>query len=1499
VESWAKLIRNKALLSDGLSAQINLEELVGCVVSKLESRLNKPGVFILASPGCSRGCLVTALIKRGLVDAVYAYVGFGSKVDDDVRGRVNEFRKIDELVGKLGGVNGRVAVVVRSTTDAVRLRDKLGNAEVIYLPKYYEDAAKEVPSEGYSNRSMKCFVKVAKEMFCRGAPEVALDRLEAARVRHEGLGEGISPSMLRKDLPSDVVKSIRELSPGKGDLKDVIRDFLKKAPIDVATQAVTAGLSFLLGVGAAVSLVGSLAGRFLESVVGRWRKNRDEVIGGFVRLLDKARKVRNYLCDERLCDERLEAVFDEVAYEWGLNIEEFTNTITSIASLTEGKPLTDEDIKKIDDKLKSIEEALEKIEEELKKVREMVGGLSVGVEVFFINDFEDGLVYPTVKLVGGELMVLGEYGYHEVVRTGFFSTLMNEVKQRLGAGSLVVLTGPKGVGKSTLATVTIWNLLRSGEVGMVQRIRELPDGEVVERFRSFIEKFLDEDWKYFGNLIILYDPTGVYGQITGVEAPSKLETTVRNALEAVRRAIENVKSIPGREPSARVGVLLILPTDLYNALSNDTKGKLESYRLDALLNDTEFLAKLIMEYTRTSDKPSGCKISDEELSKLAGKVAGFDSGHALIARLIGEELARNNCSAREIEELISEARGKAEAFMILYINKLFKVREDPHTAEALVKIFALRRPFINSVGPGVPILTPGIVGLIGEERGAKALYGAESEELRNWLAHRQHDLIEDAIEKLLKCIASKGEECKELGDALEPWKTNGVGVGVMESLREVSEKVRDESTAVKYFVGNYGEKLTNTLKVFSNKCWKRAALIIGYALTGHLVVLRPEDLPESLRGNVVESLGDALKECDVDYHLLVSNVIPPLIRHLTKDHVYALVEAFVDMYNEAVAEVRRVRDTARDKGISDAEKFYGLGLASIIAKAVESRKSIESGDADIVLNFASSTVQRVVLPGLIMPILYALRPLSGKAPQRYIQLLTAASNMVNLDSGTVRYILSELSYVLSNYGDVVKEHAWSLVHAINAYANLLRVHLTYFSDEVEVVGRVVNLLDELGGFNSSLGVIAWTYALLPALEHEDVRRLMEKKLGIDVVGKAGEVLKKLNDMRNRVQELMGDKEFMGYFESKFIKADEKAVEKEILGATSLLQHALAIYKLNSNELDEAEELFNEVAEELREIGDYENYLVNRSWALRVEAIKGSSVGDGLTKLVGGFRRLYEETFHKEHFQLTARYLSTASHILGNYLVSLALMGDHETINKLLEENLWVLNAYKEVSILTKLMLNALLSPRVGLSNELKGKLSVNLEELIGAFGYEMRREYLSALGVAFEMISPGEGYEKCVSIEDLRKMKDCEGAVSAVMNDSDAVLELRWKLTYYFNKLILESERSGWLRELGSDANELIRKFEKLVYGLDGRSLVQLIAPSISTARLALMLHALINGDEKLAKAHALYEAASIAKKLPTKKLPKRLFLEAYRACCDLGKDEFRHALARLFFFHV
>jgi hypothetical protein len=379
-------------------------------------------------------------------------------------------------------------------------------------------------------------------------------------------------------------------------------------------------------------------------------------------------------------------------------------------------------------------------------------------------------------------------------------------------------------------------------------------------------------------------------------------------------------------------------------------------------------------------------------------------------------------------------------------------------------------------------------------------------------------------------------------------------------------------------------------------------------------------------------------------------------------------------------------------------------------------------------------------------------------------------------------------------------------------------------------------------------------------------------------------------MRERVQELMRDEEFMSYIESWSVKADEEAVKKEILETASLLKHVLAIYRLNNNELDEAEELINENTEKRKEIGDYENYLVSRSWALRVEAIKGSSVGDELVKK---FRQLYEETFSKEHFIPTARYLSTASGILGEYLVSLALTSDHETINKLLKENLWVLDANERASVLTRLMLNALLSPRGGLSNEPKGKLSVNPEELINTFESDIDSKSLPALRVAFQMISPEVGIKLCEEFND----EECIYFVFAVKGNRVAVKQFREGIINAFNAYISS------LKGFGFDANALTKlnnEFRGLVSGLDGKSLVQLIAPDSSAAQLALMLHALINGNKELAKVHALYGA--IYSFYSSSKLVGRLFLEAYKECrefCDLGSESFRLALARLFFLHI
>jgi len=410
-----------------------------------------------------------------------------------------------------------------------------------------------------------------------------------------------------------------------------------------------------------------------------------------------------------------------------------------------------------------------------------------------------------------------------------------------------------------------------------------------------------------------------------------------------------------------------------------------------------------------------------------------------------------------------------------------------------------------------------------------------------------------------------------------------------------------------------------------------------------------------------------------------------------------------------------------------------------------------------------------------------------------------------------------------------------------------------------------------------------------------VRGLMEGALRIDVVNKANEILGELDKLREKVQELMRDEEFMSYVESMSIKADEGAVRRIILNTASHLKHYLAHYRFDNDELDEAARLFNEAAEENRGTGVYGNYLINRSLALRAEAIEGSLVGG---KLVDEFRQLYEEVFNKESFEPTAQYLSTASAIPGEYLVSLALTSGDERVRKikeLLEEHLWVLDAVEGISVLTGLTLNALLGPKDRLDNELWDRLVVKPEELIEAFKDEIDSEFLPALRVAFGFVKPEDVGGVCELIQDSVKKRICMYVVSAAKGDGAAVEGLRDVLIGVFHESL--SKKLRLFEGFGVDVNKLDDEFMELVGGLDGESLVQLIAPGISGALLALMLYALINGDEKLAKAHALRGAVKASDKLPI-----RLSLEVYRACekdCDLGDEDLRQAITKLFLYRI
>ncbi|PVU75828.1 hypothetical protein DDW11_01290, partial [Sulfolobus sp. SCGC AB-777_G06] len=347
----------------------------------------------------------------------------------------------------------------------------------------------------------------------------------------------------------------------------------------------------------------------------------------------------------------------KVAYAMGMDYDEAKEALMGITGLS---------VKELEERVKEIEGKIEKLEEKIKEIEKKFELFGQEVHAVIVTadvgEFAKGRIYPNIKVENGELRVRVEDGYHSIVRAGKFNELVNEVRDRLLKQGFVVVVGPKGIGKSTLAAAVIWKLFMNGDIGLVARVDVL-DSKNYSELTTFIENYGKEFGKYFGKLLMLYDPVSTKAyERADIDMKADIQANIEKTVNNLMKAIKPISS-----EASKPLTLIVIPSDVYNALSEERRNELEVYRLDVSqgLINTEFLTELIREYTRTKSNPNGCALSDRELSELAGELAKFDSGHALIARLIGEELARNNCSASEIEELISKAKGKAEAFIIL------------------------------------------------------------------------------------------------------------------------------------------------------------------------------------------------------------------------------------------------------------------------------------------------------------------------------------------------------------------------------------------------------------------------------------------------------------------------------------------------------------------------------------------------------------------------------------------------------------------------------------------------------------------------------------------------------------------------------------------------------------------------------------------------------------------------------------------------------------------
>jgi len=151
--------------------------------------------------------------------------------------------------------------------------------------------------------------------------------------------------------------------------------------------------------------------------------------------------------------------------------------------------------------------------------------------------------------------------------------------------------------------------------------------------------------------------------------------------------------------------------------------------------------------------------------------------------------------------------------------------------------------------------------------------------------------------------------------------------------------------------------------------------------------------------------------------------------------------------------------------------------------------------------------------------------------------------------------------------------------------------------------------------------------------------------------------------------------------------------------------------------------------------------------------------------------------------------------------------------------------------------------------------------------------------------------EECSELKDEKRALTCLLAVAAVLGDEKAARNLKTAFLELLGEIV--GDRLKGLAQ-GSEEREAAERFHRELRAFVGKrdtgAVVQLLAPRNSLASFALMLWALSNGDEELARAHA--KRVSI---FHEGKLLRRLFREAAEA----QGERFELALLKLFYYHI